>query len=95
MYNTGRRRIIRNIACTKYSYSPANRKWLIATLITAGIVLILILYMFFCSDNMSISSVFWMKGFTGVFAVISIIWVAVYYYRIYSAYWNDPNNNNA
>ncbi len=93
MNNNWRRRNSRNIAFFKYGHTPANRKWLIATLVSAGIMLFLLLWMLFGPGNMSLRTVLWLRGFTGVFALISIICAVVYYYRIYSDYWNNPNNN--
>lgn len=93
MDNNLRQRNPRNMAYFKYGQTPANRKWLVATITTACIVLALILWMLFDGENMSMPMVLWVRGFTGIFALASIICAGVYYYRIYTAYWKDPNNN--
>ena len=42
---------------------------------------------------MSMRTVLWVRGVTGIFALVSIICAGVFYYRIYTEYWNDSNNN--
>lgn len=93
MDNNLRRWKSRNMAYFKYGQTPANRKWLVATITTACIVLALILWMLFVGDNLSMRMLLWVRGVTGVFALVSIICAGVYYYRMYTEYWNDPNNN--
>ena len=87
-----RRRNSRNKAYFKYGQTPANRKWLVTTVITACTVLALILWMLFDGENMSMRTVLWVRGFSGIFALASIICAGVYYYKIYTAYWKDPSN---
>ena len=88
-----RRRNSRSMAYFKYGQTSANSKWLVVTITTACIVLTLILWMLFDGDNLSTRTVLWVRGFTGIFALASIICAGVYYYRIDTAYWKDPNNN--
>ena len=87
------RRKSRSMAYYKYGHTSVNRKWLVATIATACIVLALLLWMLFDGENVSLRTVLWVRGFTGIFALVSIICAGVYYYRIYTEYWNDPNNN--
>lgn len=82
----------RQLAYFKYGHTPANRRWLVATITAACIVLVLMLCMLFGGDKMSMRVILWLRGFAGVFALISIISAGIYYYRIYTAYWNDPAN---
>ena len=93
MDNNLRRRNSLNMAYFKYGQTPANRKWLLATIITACIVLALITLMLCYGASMSMPTVLWVRGFTGIFAIVSIICAGVFYYRIYTEYWNDTNNN--
>lgn len=84
----------RQLAYFKYGHTPANRIWLIINIATACIVLALVLCMLFFGAKMSMRTVLWLKGASGVFALISLTCAGVYYYRIYTAYWNDPNNRD-
>ncbi len=80
------------MAYFKYGHTPANRKWITAAVTFACIVLVLIICLLFIGDKMSMKTVLWIRGFTGVFALISIICAAIFYYRVNAAYWNDEAN---
>lgn len=77
------------LAYFKYGYTPANKKWIVAAATTACIVLVLILCMLFGGDKMSMRFVLWLSGFAGLFALVSIVCAAVFYYRIYNDYWTN------
>ncbi len=94
MANNLKRRYSMQMAYFKYGHTPTNRKWITAAVTAACIVLVLMLCLLFIGDKMSMKTVLWIRGFTGVFALMSIICAAIFYYSIYTAYWNDPTNSN-
>ncbi len=86
MNNNWNRSKSRQMAYFKYGDTPANRKWKASTISSACIVLVLMLSMLIWGDSMTIHTILWFRGITGVFALISIICAAIFYYRIHTAY---------
>ena len=70
----------------KIARLPANRKlkyWALS-FASVGIALFIIMIIFF--ESLSTEAIFLMRGFAGLFAIFFVVIVAIYLYRINSAY---------
>ncbi len=78
-----------NKAYSKYSKTPANRRILAVAFLSIGVTLILLFTLLFGFDSIAEKTQLLMEGFAGLFAIISVIFTAVFFYRTHSAYWNN------
>lgn len=89
MKNYWERRAEMNRAMEKYGKNPANRRLLAVSGIAIGIGILLLLSLTIWCDSFSMKATLLLRGCVGIFAIISVIFATIYYYRVNSAYWRN------
>lgn len=77
-----------NGAIEKYGKAPVNRRLLVVSGIAMGICILLLLSLVIWIDSFSMKTMLFIRGCVGLFAIISVIFAAAYYYRVYASYWS-------
>lgn len=77
----------------KYYQEKPNLRLKYAAITSACIAIALILATLFCLDSISFRTLLFMRGCTGLFAIIFVILVAILVYRVNVAYHKDKNNS--
>lgn len=77
----------------KDSYDKLSRRlknWAIVSIVLCIILLILMIVLM---DMLSVTMLLLIRGFVGLFAIIFVILVAIFLYRVNKSYWNDRNSS--
>ena len=76
----------RNAELKQIAKRPEIRRFYIYAIISAVIGIILLLTLAIFLDQLSDKLMLLLRGFTGLFAIISVIFTAIFYYKMFSTY---------
>lgn len=82
----------RNAELKQIARQPEIRRFYIRAIISAVIGIIFLLTMIIFIDQISDKLMLLLRGCTGLFAIISMIFAGIFYYKMYSTYRKNQYN---
>ena len=80
-------------ALNKIAQLPANRKYKYLALAFAISVIVLLIIMILVLDSISLTAFLVLRGCAGLCAILFLIFVACYVYRVYYTYYKQKANH--
>lgn len=93
MFRSLEKRYEEKAEVNKIAQSPANRKLKYAALLFGVSGIILLIIMILGLETFSLTAFLVLRGCVGLFAILFVVFVAIYWYRVYYSYFKQKSNN--
>lgn len=81
----------RNSKIAKLAREPKNRRWYYMAVFFLGTAMVLLFSMLIWFEKIPIRTMLFMRGCVGLCAIISVVFAAIFFYKVYREYHKLPN----